>query len=52
METKISKIQFRQDTAENWTNLNPVLACGEPAYELPTAARPVGGYKIGDGVTP
>jgi len=39
-------IQFRRDTAANWTSVNPVLAEGEPGYETDT-----GRWKIGDGVT-
>lgn len=46
METKISKIRFRQDTAENWESLNPVLDSGEPAYDLTNK-----GFKVGDGIS-
>ena len=46
METKISKIRFRQDTAENWESLNPVLDSGEPAYDLTNK-----GFKVGDGTS-
>lgn len=41
-----TKIQYRRDTAANWTAANPVLASGEPAYETDTKKR-----KIGDGTT-
>lgn len=46
METKISKIRFRQDTVENWESLNPVLDSGEPAYDLTNK-----GFKVGDGTS-
>ena len=46
METKISKIRFRQDTAENWESLNQVLDSGEPAYDLTNK-----GFKVGDGTS-
>jgi hypothetical protein len=39
-------IQFRRDTAANWTSINPVLAQGELGLETDTS-----NYKIGDGVT-
>lgn len=39
-------IQFRRDTAANWTSANPVLAQGELGLETDTAR-----YKIGDGTT-
>lgn len=41
------KIQFRRDTAANWTTANPVLAQGELGYEIDT-----GRVKLGDGTTP
>tara|TARA_R110000822_G_scaffold87361_1_gene203001 strand:- start:140 stop:1057 length:918 start_codon:yes stop_codon:yes gene_type:complete len=41
-----SRIQYRRDTASNWTSENPVLAQGEPGYETDT-----GKEKIGDGST-
>lgn len=41
-----NRIQYRRDTAANWTAANPVLATGEAAYETDTAK-----IKIGDGVT-
>lgn len=48
METKfVSKLRFREDTAANWTIVNPVLDSSEPGRETDTGA-----YKIGDGVTP
>jgi hypothetical protein len=40
------QIQLRSDTAANWTTKNPVLAEGEPGFEIDT-----GILKIGDGVT-
>ena len=39
-------IQFRRDTAANWTSNNPTLAAGEIGYESDNAR-----YKIGDGST-
>ena len=41
-----TQIKLRRDTAANWTSNNPVLAQGEPGYDL-TSKR----LKIGDGVT-
>jgi hypothetical protein len=38
------KIQFRRDTAANWTSANPVLAQGEVGYEYDT-----GRFKVGTG---
>ena len=38
--------QFRRDTALNWASANPILADGEPAYELDKQI-----LKIGDGLT-
>lgn len=52
METKISKIQIRQDTAANWATANPVLALGELGFETPNTQYPYGAMKIGDGKTP
>ena len=40
------RILTRRDTAQNWTDYNPVLLIGEMGYE--TDAR---GLKFGDGVT-
>ena len=40
------KIQFRRDSASDWTSANPILAEGEIGVELDTKL-----YKIGDGVT-
>lgn len=37
---------LRKDTAENWTNKNPVLRQGEEGYETDTGRR-----KVGDGTT-
>lgn len=39
-------LQFRRDTAANWTSANPVLAAGEPGWESNTDK-----LKFGDGVT-
>ena len=41
-----TKLQIRRDTAANWTTANPILAQGEPAYEIDTNR-----LKIGDGTT-
>jgi hypothetical protein len=40
------QIQWRRDTAANWTANNPTLAQGEPAYETDTNK-----FKIGNGST-
>lgn len=40
------KIQFRKDTAANWTSANPTLLDGELGYETDTKY-----FKIGDGTT-
>jgi len=40
------QIQFRRDTAANWTSNNPTLAQGEPGFETDTGA-----YKVGTGTT-
>lgn len=40
------QIQFRRDTAANWTSANPTLAAGELGLETDTLK-----YKIGDGTT-
>lgn len=39
-------LEFRRDTAANWTGTNPTLASGEPGFETDT-----GKLKIGDGST-
>ena len=39
-------IRLRRDSAATWTSVNPVLASGEPGFELNT-----GKLKIGDGST-
>lgn len=49
MNSEISKIQIRQDTAENWKEVNPILARGELGYELPSTQFSYGAIKIGDG---
>ena len=41
-----SLIQVRQDTAANWTSVNPTLASGEIGFETDT-----GKFKIGTGST-
>jgi hypothetical protein len=38
------KIQFRRDTAANWTSANPTLSQGEVGYEYDT-----GRFKVGNG---
>jgi hypothetical protein len=40
------QLQYRRDTAANWTSANPTLLSGEPGYETDT-----GKFKIGDGTT-
>lgn len=42
----ILQVNFRIDTAANWTTNNPTLLAGEPGYESDT-----GYLKIGDGTT-
>jgi hypothetical protein len=39
-----TKIQFRRDTASNWTTTNPTLNQGEPGFETDT-----GKLKVGNG---
>jgi hypothetical protein len=39
-------IQIRKGTASAWTSANPVLASGEPGYDLTNSI-----LKIGDGVS-
>lgn len=41
-----NRIQYRRDTAVNWTAANPILALGEPGFETDTKRR-----KTGDGTT-
>lgn len=41
-----TRIQWRRDTAANFTSTNPVLSAGEPAFETDTKKT-----KIGDGTT-
>ena len=45
-ETKLAKIEFRQDTRENWESANPVLGIGEPGYDITQKM-----FKIGDGTS-
>ena len=40
------RIEWRRDTAANWTAANPVLLAGEPGFETDTQK-----FKIGDGAT-
>lgn len=40
------QIQWRRDTAANWTSANPTLAAGEAAYETDTNK-----FKLGNGST-
>ena len=44
--TLFTLIQLRRDTAANWASANPILAQGEPGFELDTLKM-----KIGDGNT-
>lgn len=41
-----NKIQFRRDTAANWTDANPLLSQGELGYETDTTK-----FKLGDGTS-
>lgn len=41
-----NRIQLRRDMAAVWASANPVLAQGEPGFEIDTNC-----FKIGDGVT-
>jgi len=41
-----NRIQLRRDTTSNWNNVNPVLADGEPGYDIVTNE-----LRIGDGST-
>lgn len=40
-----TRIQFRHDVSSNWDNINPILAQGEPGFEIDTAQ-----FKIGNGI--
>jgi hypothetical protein len=42
----VTKIKIRRGTAVTWTSVDPVLAEGEPGYEIDTRK-----LKFGDGVT-
>lgn len=42
----MARIQFRRGTAAEWNDQNPVLALGEPGFEIDT-----GRMKIGDEVS-
>jgi len=42
--TPFGRLKLRRDTANNWESVNPVLAEGEPGFELDTSR-----IKIGDG---
>ena len=39
-----TKIQFRRDNTNNWSNSNPVLSQGEPGYDLDKQL-----FKVGNG---
>ena len=41
-----NRIQLRRDTTANWENINPILADGEPGYDIVTNQ-----VRIGDGST-
>lgn len=45
-EERIYPIRFRRGYAAEWTSKNPVLAPGEPGYEVDT-----GQFKVGNGST-
>ena len=49
----IKQIRLRRDTLVNWERVNPILAGGELALELPASPNPgnLFRHKIGDGVT-
>jgi hypothetical protein len=49
MFSDITKIKFRQDTSSNWETSNPILASGEPGFEI--NENGLGKLKIGDGKT-
>lgn len=40
------RVQFRRDTAAGWAQRDPILAPGEPGYEVDTEK-----FKVGDGYT-
>jgi Major tropism determinant N-terminal domain len=44
--TPFRRLKLRRDSSNRWAQVNPVLAEGEPAFELDT-----GKIKIGDGVS-
>ena len=44
--TVATQIQFRRDTAANWTSTNPILGAAEIGYETDTNK-----FKIGDGAS-
>lgn len=46
MTTTLAQLQARRGTASAWSTSNPILAEGEPGYELGTGLK-----KWGDGVT-
>ena len=43
-------IEYRRDTADNWSRLNPILKVGEPGIIIDSSNVPQS-MKIGDGVT-
>jgi hypothetical protein len=48
-----TKIQFRRDTAVNWSTINPTLGAGEIGYVTggSNAWGKVGYFKVGDGTS-
>lgn len=44
--SRITNIQIRRGTATEWSSVNPILASGEPGYDLTNRI-----FKIGNGVT-
>jgi hypothetical protein len=45
-DSTTARIRLRRDYSHNWSGVNPVLAIGEPGYELDSYK-----CKVGDGVT-
>jgi hypothetical protein len=46
-QTIVTTFQFKRGTAARWTELNLILAQGEPGFEYDTNL-----FKVGDGITP
>ena len=42
MENLVSKIRFRQDTQMNWETANPILAEGEPGFDIDSGTLKIG----------